>query len=110
LYFSLEEERGMIVRTGHGCVPLKHAQGFAKHLENTGVEHIPGNRGAFVRSETQGDWPHFFLAKWWQGLQSIKEFAGENYHMAVTYPDDEEFELLSEPYVFQHVVETVSPL
>ncbi len=55
----------MIVRTGHGCVPLKHAQGFAKHLENTGVEHsssIPGNRGAFVRSETQGDWPHFFLA------------------------------------------------
>lgn len=55
----------MIVRTGHGCVPLKHAQGFAKHLENTGVEHIPGNRGAFVRSETQGDWPHFFLAKRW---------------------------------------------
>ncbi len=30
--------------------------------------------------------------------------------MAVTYPDDEEFELVSEPYVFQHVVETVSPL
>ena len=29
----------MIVRTWHGCVPLKHAEGFAKHLEKTGVEH-----------------------------------------------------------------------
>lgn len=32
----------MIVRTWHGCVPLKHAEGFAKHLEKTGVEHARG--------------------------------------------------------------------
>lgn len=29
----------MIVRTPHGCVPLEHADGFAMHLEKTGVEH-----------------------------------------------------------------------
>jgi hypothetical protein len=40
----------------------------------------------------------------------VKAFAGENYHVAVTYPDDEEFKLLSDPYVFQHVVEAISPL
>ena len=37
----------MIVRTWHGCVPLQHAEGFARHLERTGVEHaqsIAGNR------------------------------------------------------------------
>ncbi|MDN7202778.1 hypothetical protein QVL78_33645, partial [Klebsiella pneumoniae] len=42
----------MIVRTWHGCVPLQHAEGFARHLERTGVEHaqsIAGNRGALVR-------------------------------------------------------------
>jgi len=103
----------MIVRTWHGCVPLEHAEGFAKHLAKTGVEHsrsIPGNLGAFVRSETQDDWEHFFLATYWQDLQSVKAFAGENYHVAVTYSDDDEFELLSDPYVFQHVVEAVSPL
>lgn len=53
----------MIVRTWHGCVPLEHADGFAMHLEKTGVEHsksIPGNIGAFVRRETQGGWEHFF--------------------------------------------------
>jgi len=45
-----------------------------------------------------------------QGLHAVKVFAGESYHMAVTYPDDEEFELLFDPYVFQHVVEIISPL
>lgn len=103
----------MIVRTWHGCVPLKHAEGFANHLQRTGVEHarsIEGNRGAFVRRETQGDREHFFLATYWQNLPSVKAFAGENYQVAVTYPDDEEFELLSDPYVFQHVVEAISPL
>jgi hypothetical protein len=61
----------MIVRTWHGCVPLQHAEGFARHLERTGVEHaqsIAGNRGALVRQENQGEWAHFFLATYWQDL------------------------------------------
>jgi hypothetical protein len=48
----------MIVRTWHGCVPLRHAEGFATHLQKTGVEHsegTPGNPGACVRRETQGE-------------------------------------------------------
>ena len=51
----LNEGKLMIVRTWHGCVPLKHAEGYANHLQRTGVEHsrsIEGNRGAFVRRET----------------------------------------------------------
>ena len=103
----------MIVRTWHGCVPLKHAEGFAGHLERTGVDHsksVTGNRGAFVRRETQEAWEHFFLATYWEDLEAVKAFAGEDYHVAVTYPDDEQFELLSDPYVFQHMVETVSAL
>ncbi len=103
----------MIVRTWHGFVPLQHAEGFARHLELTGVEHargIPGNRGALVRQENQGEWAHFFLATYWQDLAAVKAFAGEDYHVAVTYPDDDAFELLSDPYVFQHEVEAVSPL
>jgi len=103
----------MIVRTWHGCVPLKHAEGFAQHLQETGVEHsksVPGNRGALVRRETQAEWEHFFLATYWQDLAAVKAFAGEDYHVAVTYPDDEAFELMSDPYVFQHEVDSVTPL
>ncbi|SIQ64621.1 hypothetical protein SAMN05880558_104266 [Aeromonas sp. RU39B] len=103
----------MIVRTWHGCVPLELADGFAKHLEKTGIDHaksINGNCGAFVRRETQGTYEHFFLATYWEDINAVKAFAGESYHVAVTYRDDEQFELLSDPYVFQHTVDTVVPL
>ncbi|MBF7955951.1 hypothetical protein [Rahnella victoriana] len=100
----------MIVRTWHGCVPLKHAEGFAEHLQLTGVQHsqgIEGNSGALVKRVTQGEWEHFFLATYWQDIDAVKAFAGDDYHVAVTYQDDEQFELLSDPYVFQHEVEGV---
>lgn len=103
----------MIVRTWHGCVPLKHAEGFANHLQRTGVEHARVSRGTeapLCAGRLRATREHFFLATYWQDLPSVKAFAGENYQVAVTYPDDEEFELLSDPYVFQHVVEAISPL
>lgn len=103
----------MIVRTWHGCVPVSHATGFAAHLDVTGIQHsqsIPANLGAVVKRVTQGDWEHFFLATYWQDMKAVKAFAGEDYHVAVTYPDDEHFDLLSDPYVFQHEVESVQPL
>lgn len=43
-------------------------------------------------------------------VSAIKAFAGEDYQVAVTYPDDEQFGLLSEPWVFQHDVETIAAL
>jgi len=103
----------MIVRTWHGCVPREHALGFAKHLELTGVQHaqgISGNLGALVKTVTQGDWEHFFLATYWKDIEAVKSFAGDDYHIAVTYADDEQFGLLSDPYVFQHDVQGITCL
>lgn len=103
----------MIVRTWHGCVPVKHAEKFTRHLEKTGVEHsqsIEGNLGAEFRHETQGEWEHFFLATYWENLESVKAFAGQDYRIAVTYADDEQFELLSDPYVFHHHVAEITVL
>lgn len=100
----------MIVRTWHGCVPMKHAAGFRQRLQLTGVEHarsIRGNRGAFVREQEQGIWMHFFLATYWDDIAAIKAFAGDDHQVAVTYTDDEWFELLSDPYVFQHEVDEI---
>ncbi|NLU18381.1 MAG: hypothetical protein GXW94_21900 [Serratia liquefaciens] len=103
----------MIVRTWHGCVPLQHQQGFAEHLKITGVQHAKattGNQGAFFRQEIQGNYAHFFLATYWDSLEAIKRFAGESYQIAVTYPDDEAFALISDPYVFHHQVDEIAKL
>ena len=40
-------------------------------------------------------------------LDAVIAFAGEDYHVAVTYADDERFQLLSDPYVFQFEVADV---
>lgn len=63
-----------------------------------------------MRQERQGDWEHFFLATYWQDLEAVKAFAGEDCHVAVTYADDEQYQLLSDPYVFHHEVERVARL
>ncbi len=52
----------------------------------------------------------FFLATYWEDLTAVKKFAGENYHVAVTWPDDKAFALVSDPYVFQHQVSEIVPL
>lgn len=70
----------------------------------------PATEARWCARKNQGEWAHFFLATYWQDLAAVKAFAGEDYHVAVTYPDDDAFELLSDPYVFQHEVEAVSPL
>lgn len=103
----------MIVRTWHGCVPLQHQQGFTDHLTVTGLQHAEataGNLGAFVRQEIQGQYAHFFLATYWESLAAVKRFAGEDYQVAVTYPDDEAFALISDPYVFHHRVDEIATL
>ena len=92
---------------------VQACKGLCKPSAKTGVEHAeatPGNLGAYVRRETQGEWEHFFLATYRNDLKAVKAFAGEQYQIAVTYPDDEQVELLSDPYDFQHNVQAVSLL
>lgn len=103
----------MIVRTWHGCVPEALGEEFAVHLRRTGEDHarsVPGNLGVAVKRMTFRGWEHFFFATWWESLDAIKAFAGEEYQLAVHYPDDERFALVADPYVFHHTVERIDPL
>ena len=103
----------MIVRTWHGCVPAALGDAFAAHLQKTGVEHAqrtPGNRGVFVKRMPLQGYEHFFLATYWDSMNAVKEFAGEQCHLAVHYPEDEAFQLVADPYVFHHSVDAVREL
>ncbi len=103
----------MIVRTWHGCVPEALGEEFAVHLRRTGEDHarsVPGHLGVAVKRMAFRGWEHFFFATWWESLDAIKAFAGEEYQLAVHYPDDERFALVADPYVFHHTVERIDPL
>lgn len=103
----------MVVRTWHGSVPRANGAAFARHLERTGVMHarsIAGNRGAFVERMVQGELEHFFLATYWDSMEAVKAFAGEDVRLAVTYPEDEQFGLVSDPLVLHHEVTEVRPI
>ena len=103
----------MIVRTWHGCVPKAFGDDFAVHLQKTGVEHargVSGNCGTFVKRMPFQNYEHFFLATYWESIEAVKNFAGEDYQLAVHYPEDDRFQLVADPYVFHHSVAEIRDL
>jgi heme-degrading monooxygenase HmoA len=97
----------MIVRTWHGIVPLAKADGFQKYINQTGVAEavaLPGNLGVYLYTQTQNGYEHFFMVSYWESYEAIKAFAGTDYHIAVTYPEDGRYELISDPIVLHHEV------
>ncbi|PKM49092.1 MAG: hypothetical protein CVV02_17645 [Firmicutes bacterium HGW-Firmicutes-7] len=100
----------MIVRSWHGIVPLEKAEEFRKYLLNTGIKEakaIDGNQGAYIYGKSQGQYEHFFMVSYWEDVESIKKFAGKNPKIAVTYPEDDVYCLISDPIVLHHEVERI---
>ncbi len=113
---KFEKIRGvdqMIARTWHGMVPLNMRAGFEAYEYETGVKDttaVQGNCGAWLKIVEQGDWAHFFLCTKWDSMESMKAYAGEQPEIAVTYPEDEAYGLVSDPIVIiQEVTDGGSP-
>lgn len=101
----------MIVRTGTAVCHCNMLRGLPATSSGPAWNTLRASpaTGALVRQENQAN-GRISSCHLLAGSAAVKAFAGEDYHVAVTYPDDEAFELLSDPYVFQHEVEAVSPL
>lgn len=99
----------MISRTWHGVVPLEHKQGFYNYELITGVEetkNTEGNINTFLKVVEQEGYCHFFLCSIWKDIDSMKKFAGDTPEVAVTYPEDEKYGLISDPLVIIQEVTT----
>jgi heme-degrading monooxygenase HmoA len=102
----------MIVRSWHGIVPIEKAESFRSYLLSTGVaeaEATSGNLGAYIYSQPQNSYEHFFMVSYWDNMESIKGFAGLNPHVAVCYPEDHKYGLISDPIVIHHEVLKIPP-
>ena len=100
----------MIVRSWHGIVPMDKAGSFRLYLLQTGVakaKATPGNLGAFIYSQAQGSWEHFYMVSYWIDMEAVCNFAGLMPHLSVSRPDDTKYGLISDPVALHHEVNTV---
>ncbi|HMB89816.1 MAG TPA: antibiotic biosynthesis monooxygenase [Rhodothermales bacterium] len=97
----------MIARTWHGAVPAEKADTYHAFLLRTGVpdyQATPGNRGVYVLRRAEGDLAHFLLVTFWDDLDAIRAFAGEDVLRARYYPEDDDFLTDKEPFVTHYEV------
>lgn len=103
----------MITRTWHGIIPIVKKEAFLKYLDETGVSdttNFPGNCGAYVKVVDQKEFSHVFLCTVWETIEDIIGYAGKQYSIAVTYPEDDQYALISDPIVIhQEVTTTKNP-
>jgi heme-degrading monooxygenase HmoA len=97
----------MIARTWHGVVPLEKADEYYQYLLRTGVpdyKTTPGNLGVHVFRRLEGDQAHFLLISYWESLEVIRVFAGDDVEVARYYPEDHEYLVKPEPRVIHYEV------
>ena len=97
----------MIARTWHGVVPIDKADEYHQYLLRTGVpdyKATPGNRGVHVLRRMDETNAHFLLVSFWESLDHIRAFAGEDVEVARYYPEDAEFLIELEPQVTHYEV------
>jgi heme-degrading monooxygenase HmoA len=97
----------MIARTWHGRVPAEKADAYHEYLLRTGVADYadtPGNHGVHVLRRVEGEVAHFLLITYWESVDAIVRFAGEDYERARYYPEDDDFLLEREPFVAHYEV------
>jgi heme-degrading monooxygenase HmoA len=77
-----------------GATKREDAEAYAKYVTATGlVEYraTPGNRGAHILQRGAGGLTEIITLSFWDSLESIKGFAGDDIERAVFYPDDDRY-------------------
>ncbi len=97
----------MIARIWHGKVPSVKAQDYHHYLLATGLPdyaNVKGNRGVSLLKKEEGDITHYYTLTYWDDIDAIKRFAGEDYEQATYYPEDKNYLLEFEPLVTHYEV------
>jgi heme-degrading monooxygenase HmoA len=97
----------MIVRMWHGKVPTSKADEYREFTNGHAIpdyKFVKGNISVHVLERREGDVTHFITLTFWENLEAIKEFAGEDVGVAKYYPEDKDFLLELEPNVVHYEV------
>ncbi len=97
----------MIVRMWHGRVPSEKARAYREFLNARAIpdyQSTPGNLSVYILERPEGEVTHFITMTFWESLDAIRAFAGEDVEVAKYYPEDQEFLLEFEPTVVHYEV------
>jgi heme-degrading monooxygenase HmoA len=105
--FALEPpqpENSLIARMWHGKTKTEKADEYERYLRAEGISKIKaidGNKGVQLLRKSEGDTTEFMVISYWESIDAIKKFAGEDYQKAYQLPRDPEY-LLKPESVVQH--------
>ena len=97
----------MIARIWHGKTHSEHYEAYTSFLRQTAIpdyEETPGFIGLTFLRRMQNREGHFTLITYWESIEVVKNFAGDNYHQAKYYPEDDSFLIEFEEEVQHHEV------
>ncbi|HEX7254889.1 MAG TPA: hypothetical protein VF236_03095 [Gaiellaceae bacterium] len=84
----------MIARVWKGAIRRADAAAYVEYMRQTGIPgyaETPGNRGVWMLRRDVDDRSEVVMFTLWDSLDAIKAFAGDDYEVAVFYPEDDRF-------------------
>jgi len=97
----------VIARTWRGWTRRDDADEYAAYIEETGMRayrETPGNRGAWMLRRDEGDRTEFVTLSYWDSLDAVRAFAGDDVERAVFYPEDDRFLVERETRVLHYEI------
>jgi heme-degrading monooxygenase HmoA len=98
-------------RIWRGAVRREDADAYAAYIGETGLADYadtPGNRGAWLLRRDDGDRTEFITFTFWESLEAIRGFAGDDVEAAVFYPEDDRY-LIERDETVKHYEVTERP-
>ena len=84
----------MIARIWRGAVRREDSDEYVEYLRATGLPEYratSGNRGAWILRRDNGARTEFVTLTFWDSLDAVRGFAGDDVERAVFYPEDDRF-------------------
>jgi len=89
----------MIVRMWHGRVDSSKSDEYAEFMKQRAApdySSVDGLQKLLFLRKDERDVTHFLLVTYWDSMESVKKFAGEEPEKAKYYPEDDQFLLEKE--------------
>jgi heme-degrading monooxygenase HmoA len=102
----------VIARTWRGATRAADAEAYNEYIRSTGIQEYaatPGNRGAYLLYRIDGDRAEFLTVSFWDSLEAVEGFAGDDIERAVFYPEDDRYLIERDLVAYHYVVGAMAP-